>query len=104
MNSACFKFLVSLQLGLADVGRKHYEVGIIQRTPIPDLTHHASVPVAALPWKPDLQRDRDRDDETTRLLRPPRSSPRRAHAARRCLRLTLKPRPALPAPPPSDRD
>ncbi len=39
LNSSVFLFLVSLRLGLATVGRKHYEVEIIQTTPIPKITN-----------------------------------------------------------------
>lgn len=37
MNTAAFRYLVDVQLALAAEGRKHYEVGIIQKTPIPIL-------------------------------------------------------------------
>jgi len=67
MSSAIFETLVKLQLGAATAAARSYEVGVIQRTPIPDLTHHASrIPLAALALEAhDLQRDCDRDDETT---------------------------------------
>lgn len=37
LGSSIFRFIVSLSLGLADAGRRSYEVGIIQRTPVPGL-------------------------------------------------------------------
>jgi hypothetical protein len=40
-SSRAFRFLVTLSLGLAAAGRKNYDVGIIQRTPVPDLAHSA---------------------------------------------------------------
>lgn len=67
MNSTPFEVLVKLQLGAATAAARSYEVGIIQRTPIPDLTDHASrTTLATLAREAhDLQRDRDRTDETT---------------------------------------
>jgi len=67
MSSAIFETLFKLQLGAATAAARSYEVGLIQRIPIPDLTHHPSrAPLAALALEAhDLQRDRDRDDETT---------------------------------------
>jgi len=38
MESKPFKYLVDIQLALAAEGRKHYEVGIIQKSPIPSLS------------------------------------------------------------------
>jgi hypothetical protein len=37
LNSLPFRFLLSLSLGLAAEGRKHYEVGIVNKNPIPRL-------------------------------------------------------------------
>lgn len=37
MNSAPFKFLLTLSLGLAAEGRKHYEIGVINKNPIPNI-------------------------------------------------------------------
>jgi hypothetical protein len=62
MNSLPFQMLVELQMAFGS-----YEVGVIQRTPIPPLTHHVSrFTLATLAREAhDLQRDRDRSDETT---------------------------------------
>jgi len=69
MNSTPFEALVKLHLGAATAAARSYEVGVIQRTPIPDLYNLqpairrrlAGLAQAAH----DLQRDRDRSDETT---------------------------------------
>ena len=37
MNSLPFKYLLTLSLGLAAEGRKHYEIGVINKNPIPKL-------------------------------------------------------------------
>jgi len=37
MNSDIYEGLLTLRLGLADAGRRHYEVGLINSTPFPDL-------------------------------------------------------------------
>lgn len=37
-NSAAYRYLLSLSLGLAAEGRKHYEAGLINRTPVPKLS------------------------------------------------------------------
>ncbi|QJR79572.1 hypothetical protein CA267_001555 [Alteromonas pelagimontana] len=47
MNSRVFKFLISMSLGLADT-RKHYEVGIIQKIPIPALSNDAKTKLSHL--------------------------------------------------------
>ena len=47
-NSAVFGSLVALGLGLAAEGRKNYDIGIIQRTPVPDLTPADETALAAL--------------------------------------------------------
>ena len=61
-NSTLFQFLVKLQMAFGS-----YEVGVIQRTPITDFTQQASCrTLASLAHDAyDLQRDRDRTDETT---------------------------------------
>lgn len=67
MNSDPFEMLIKLQLGAATAAARSYEVGVIQRTPIPSLTDHVSrttLPTLAREAH-DLQRDRDRTDETT---------------------------------------
>jgi len=67
MNSTPFEALVKLQLGAATAAARSYEVGIIQRTPVPPLTDDRSrITLSALAREVhDLQRDRDRVDETT---------------------------------------
>jgi hypothetical protein len=37
MNSLPFKYLLTLSLGLAAEGRKHYEIGVVNKNPIPKL-------------------------------------------------------------------
>ncbi len=62
VNSLPFQMLVELQMAFGS-----YEVGVIQRTPIPPLTDHASritLPTLAREAH-DRQRNRDRTDETT---------------------------------------
>ena len=91
MNSSPFHLLISLQLGLATAGRRHYEVGLIQRTPIPPLTDRGlRLTLSSLARRAhDLQRERSRDDETAHvfdrpgLLRHPAGSLAEAAAARR---------------------
>jgi hypothetical protein len=67
MNSTPFESLIKLQLGAATAAARSYEVGVIQRTPLPPLTQHESrTTLAALAREAhDLQRSRDRSDETT---------------------------------------
>ena len=67
MNSTTFETLIKLQLGAATAAARSYEVGVIQRTPIPSLTDHVSrITLSTLAREAhDLQRDRDRTDETT---------------------------------------
>jgi len=61
MNSLAFRTLVKLQMAFGS-----YEVGVIQRTPVPPLEGAARDRLAALAREAhDLQRDRDRTDETT---------------------------------------
>jgi hypothetical protein len=43
MNSTLFSSLVSLQLGAADAAARSYEVGVMQRIPIPDLSNDLGV-------------------------------------------------------------
>ncbi len=68
MNSALFRVLVNLQMAFGS-----YEVGVIQRTPVPPQLHSplSSLQSSLVPLSShareahDLQRDRDRGDETT---------------------------------------
>lgn len=45
-NSTAFQLLVSVQLAAADSAARSYEVGIIQRTPVPDLTPESTATLA----------------------------------------------------------
>jgi len=67
LNSVLFEALFKLQLGAATAAARSYEVGAIQRTPVPLLSGHSQSNVlAALASEAhDLQRDRDRSDETS---------------------------------------
>ncbi len=61
MNSQAFQFLISLQMAFGS-----YEVGVIQRTPIPSTSHASRSTLAALAREAyDLQREHDLTDETT---------------------------------------
>lgn len=83
-NSLMFQMLLRLQLGFGA-----YEVGLIRRTPIPPLTPASCLLLSCLAREAyDLQRERDRGDETTHafclpLLVKERGAPTlRAAAAR----------------------
>ena len=66
MNSAPFEAFLKLQLAAATAAARSYEVGLVQRTPIPSDLGRAQQRLAALAREDhDLQRDRDRTDETT---------------------------------------
>ena len=66
MNSRAFCRLVEMQLALAAEGRKHYEVGVIQRTPLPDLTNSQRTQLAALARRAwSLKRSLDTVTETS---------------------------------------
>jgi hypothetical protein len=66
MNSTTFKALVRLQLGAAAAAARSYEVGVIQRTPVPADLEKGQESLVVLARKAHgLQRDRDRTDETT---------------------------------------
>ena len=67
MNSVAFGTLIGLQLGAATAAARSYEVGIVQRTPIPLLTDPKTrTDLSTLAREAyNLQRDRDRTDETT---------------------------------------
>jgi hypothetical protein len=62
MNSLIFQTLIELQMAFGS-----YEVGVVQRTPVPVLTDPTTgATLATLAREAyDLQRDRDRTDETT---------------------------------------
>jgi hypothetical protein len=65
-NSTAFKYLVGLQLAAADAAARSYEVGVIQRTPlpeIPDATHQQLAQKARRAWS--IQRQLDTTNETS---------------------------------------
>ena len=85
VNSLIFRTLVKLQMAFGS-----YEVGVIQRTPIPPLTDHATCNSLATLARHahDLQRERDRADETTHAFCLPglaRYRERSLHEAARAL-------------------
>jgi len=89
MNSAAFEMLVRVQLARTELAQS-YEVGLIQNTPIPLLTDLAiRNTLAALARQAhDLQRERDRTDETTHAFCLPglaRHRERSLHEAARAL-------------------
>jgi hypothetical protein len=56
MNSQAFEALVALQLGAADAAARSYEVGLIQNTPVPDLSgpqgiHLGEIAMACVQFK-----------------------------------------------------
>lgn len=69
LNSKIFGFLVSLQVGLAAEGRKNYDVGIIQRTAMPDIASETAIELADLAlgaWR--LTRFIDTVNETSHVF------------------------------------
>ena len=68
VNSLIFRTLVKLQMAFGS-----YEVGVIQRTPIPTLTDHVTRNTLATLARQahDLQRERDRTNETTHAFSLP---------------------------------
>jgi len=65
-NSGAFAVLVSVQLAAADAAARSYEVGLIQRTPFPDLTPEQEVELAALARRAwSLKRALDTTTETS---------------------------------------
>ncbi len=72
LNSRAYMLLLGFSLGLATAGRRHYEVGLLQRTPIPHLGEEAREDLAALGKQGfHLQREADRADETTHVFTLP---------------------------------
>jgi hypothetical protein len=64
-NSAAFGYLVSIQLARTELAQS-YEVGVIQRTPVPDLTPADEVTLAALARRAwSLKRSLDTRTETS---------------------------------------
>ncbi|GAB4463186.1 MAG: hypothetical protein Kow0031_41340 [Anaerolineae bacterium] len=71
VNSTPFEELVKLQLGAATAAARSYEVGVIQRTPLPDLSPHAAQLAALARESHDLTRQLDTSDETSHAFRLP---------------------------------
>jgi hypothetical protein len=66
-NSATFLLFVNVQMAFGS-----YEVGVIQRTPVPDLSGERTVQLAELSSSSfDLLRTLDSDDETSHVFRSP---------------------------------
>ena len=90
INSRGFEVLVQIQVAAAEAAARSYEVGLIQRTPIPRLDAVPRARLAALGEEGfHLQREADRADETTHVFTLPALA---LAAARRGLR------PPLPLP------
>ncbi len=69
MNSSAFQGFVAVQLGAADVAARSYEVGIIQRTPVPDLSGPMCQTLSVLARVCfDHKRFRDTAIETSRVF------------------------------------
>ncbi len=65
-NSRAFSTLVSVQLAAADAAARSYEVGVIQRTPVPDLTSDQQAKLATLARRAwSLKRTLDTIEETS---------------------------------------
>ena len=65
-NSRAFGLLVSLQLAAADAAARSYEVGVIQKTPVPDLSAEHQATLAALARRAwSLKRTLDTSEETS---------------------------------------
>ncbi|MBA2442565.1 MAG: hypothetical protein H0V53_09195 [Rubrobacter sp.] len=72
MNSRLFGVLVSLHMGAADAAARSYEVGVIQRTPVPDLSGAEAEPLGELALRcVDLKRGLDTADETSHAFTLP---------------------------------
>ena len=70
--------LIDLQLGLAAAGRKHYEVGIIQRVPTPKLNQESTSALGAYAhsaWS--IKRSTDTANQTSHAFYAPALSPSR---------------------------
>lgn len=71
-NSKSFGLLVSLQLAAADAAARSYEVGVIQKTPIPDLTLEQQTTLAALARRAwSLKRSLDTIEEASHAFALP---------------------------------
>ena len=66
VNSQAFGLLVSLQLAAADAAARSYEVGVIQKTPVPYLSADQQVTLAAMARRAwSLKRTLDTIEETS---------------------------------------
>lgn len=71
-NSQAFGLLVSLQLAAADAAARSYEVGVIQKTPMPDLSANQQATLAALARRAwSLKRTLDTIEETSHAFALP---------------------------------
>lgn len=69
MNSRAFESLVALQLGAADAAARSYEVGLIQKVPVPDLSGPQGVRLSELAMSClDLKRTLDTANETSHVF------------------------------------
>jgi hypothetical protein len=74
MNSSAFEYLMGLQLAAADAAARSYEVGIIQRTPVPTLKPADLKGLAGLARRAwSLKRTLDSTNETSHAFLLPRS-------------------------------
>lgn len=72
LNSRAFGILVSLQLAAADAAARSYEVGIVQKTPVPDLSIDQQAMLAALARRAwSLKRTLDTIEETSHAFALP---------------------------------
>jgi hypothetical protein len=72
MNSAPFKYLISLSLGLAAEGRKHYETGLVNKNPEPEVDPKTEARLAELAEQAWQHRYRQFSaDETSRAFTLP---------------------------------
>ena len=81
LNSTAFGLLVSLQLAAADAAARSYEVGVIQRTPVPDISPKQRarlVTLARRAWS--LKRSLDTTNETSHAFLVPAALRRRLGA------------------------
>lgn len=71
-SSKAFSLLVSLQLAAADAAARSYEVGVIQKAPLPDLTIDNQAALAALARRAwSLKRSLDTIEETSHAFALP---------------------------------
>jgi hypothetical protein len=84
MNSCAFNFLINLQMAFGS-----YEVGVIQRTPVPDLDNPQGARLGELALAcVELKRDLDRANETSHVFHLPA-----------LLQVAVAPPPPTPPPP-----